>query len=95
VKPGNTKGGSITVPSTSCLTVSDKTVLQIKTKIVSCHTADSKPVKQEVDGTVYSLVKLSRVEGAQNLTKIQTFQIDQTSICFCYCLLLTLSIKYK
>jgi hypothetical protein len=27
-------------------------VLQIKTKIVSCHTTDSKPVKQEVNGTV-------------------------------------------
>jgi hypothetical protein len=26
--------------------------LQIKTKIVSHHTADSKPVKQEVNGTV-------------------------------------------
>jgi hypothetical protein len=26
--------------------------LQIKTKIVSCHTADSKPVKQEVKGRV-------------------------------------------
>jgi len=26
--------------------------LQIKTKIVSCHTDDSKPVKQEVNGTV-------------------------------------------
>jgi len=26
--------------------------LQIKTKIVSCHTADPKPVKQEVSGTV-------------------------------------------
>jgi hypothetical protein len=26
--------------------------LQIKTKIVSCNTADSKPVKQEVNGTV-------------------------------------------
>jgi hypothetical protein len=25
--------------------------LQIKTKIVSCHTADSKPVKPEVNGT--------------------------------------------
>jgi len=25
--------------------------LQIKTKIGSCHTADSKPVKQEVNGT--------------------------------------------
>jgi hypothetical protein len=26
--------------------------LQIKTTIASCHTADSKPVKQEVNGTV-------------------------------------------
>ena len=26
--------------------------MQIKTKIVSCHTADSIPVKQEVNGTV-------------------------------------------
>jgi len=26
--------------------------LQIKTKIVSCHTANSKPVKQEVNGAV-------------------------------------------
>ncbi len=49
---GNTKGGSITVLWTSCLTGLDKSVLQIKTKIVSCHTADSKPVKQEVNGTV-------------------------------------------
>jgi hypothetical protein len=29
--------------------------LQIKTKIVSCHTADSKPVKQEVNGIVILL----------------------------------------
>jgi hypothetical protein len=49
---GNTKEGSITVPLTSCLTGLDKSVLQTKTKIVSCHTADSKPVKQEVNGTV-------------------------------------------
>jgi hypothetical protein len=26
--------------------------MQITTKIVSCHTADTKPVKQEVTGTV-------------------------------------------
>jgi hypothetical protein len=38
--PGNTKGGSITVPLTSCLIVFDKSVSQIKTKIVSSHTAD-------------------------------------------------------
>ncbi len=51
-KPGNTKGGRITVPLTSCLAGLDWSVLQIKTKIVTCHTADSKPVKQEVNGTV-------------------------------------------
>jgi hypothetical protein len=50
--PGNTKGGSIIVLLTSCLTGLDKSVLQIKTKIVSSHTADPKPVKQEVNGTV-------------------------------------------
>ncbi len=50
--PGNTKGGSITVPLTSSLTGLDYPVLQIKTKIVSSHTADSKPVKQEVNGTM-------------------------------------------
>ncbi len=43
---------SITVLLTSCLTGLDLSVLQIKTKIVSSHTADSKPVKQEVKGTV-------------------------------------------
>jgi hypothetical protein len=48
-KPGNTKGGSITVPLTSGLTGLDWPVLQIKTKIVSCHSADSKPVKHEVN----------------------------------------------
>ncbi len=49
---GKTKGGSITVPLTSCLTGVDQSVLQIKTKIVCCHTPDSKPVKLEVTGTV-------------------------------------------
>jgi hypothetical protein len=49
---GNTKGGSITVPVTSCLTGLDQSVLQIKTKIVSSHTVDSKPVRQEVNDTV-------------------------------------------
>jgi hypothetical protein len=51
-KAGNTKGRSITVLLTSCLTGLDKSVLQIRTKIVSCLTADSKPVKQEVNSIV-------------------------------------------
>jgi len=37
---------------TSCMTALDWAVLKIKTKIASCCTADSKPVKQEVNGTV-------------------------------------------
>jgi len=49
---GNTKGGSIIVLLTSCLIGLDYSVLQIKTKIVSSHTADSKPVNQEVNCTV-------------------------------------------
>ena len=52
VLSGKTKGGSITVPLTSCLTGLDQSVLQIKTKIVSGHTADFKPVKHEVNGAV-------------------------------------------
>ncbi len=51
-RAGDTIGGSITVPFTSCLTDLDQSVLQMKTKIVSCHTGDSKPVKQEVNSTV-------------------------------------------
>jgi hypothetical protein len=49
---GNTKGGTITVLLTSCLAGLESSVLHIQTKIVSCHKADSKPVKQEVNGTV-------------------------------------------
>jgi hypothetical protein len=46
---GNIKGGSIIVLLTSCLTGLYKSVLQIKTKIVSCHIADSKPVNVKQD----------------------------------------------
>jgi hypothetical protein len=49
-QPGNTKGGSITVLLTSCLTGLNLSVLQ--KKIASCHTADSKRAKHEVNGTV-------------------------------------------
>jgi hypothetical protein len=51
-KAGSTKGGSITVQLTSCLTGLYYSVLQIKPKIVNSHTADYKPVKHEVNGTV-------------------------------------------
>ncbi len=49
--PGNTEGGSITVPLTSCLTSLDLSDLQFK-KILSFYMPDSKPVKQEVNSTV-------------------------------------------
>ncbi len=49
---GILKGGSIPVPLTSSLTGLDLSALQIETKIIRSHTADSKPVKQEVNGTV-------------------------------------------
>jgi hypothetical protein len=52
MQPGNTKGGSITVLLTSCLAGLNSSDFQIKTKIASCHTADSIPVKKEVNGTV-------------------------------------------
>ncbi len=42
----------MTVLLTSCLTGLEQSVLQIKTKIFSCHTADYKPVKPEVNGKV-------------------------------------------
>ena len=47
-----TPGKTITVPFTSCLTGLNQSVQQIKTKIVICHTADSNPLKQEVNGTM-------------------------------------------
>ncbi len=44
--------GEHTVLLTSRLSGLDYSGLQIKTKNVSCNTANSKPVKQEVNGTV-------------------------------------------
>ncbi len=43
--------------------------MQIKTKIVSCHTADSEPVKQEVNGAmVFGRVHVGRVKfGSMSL----------------------------
>jgi hypothetical protein len=47
VTPGNTKGGSITVPLTSGLSCFEN-----KNIMVSCHTADPKLVKQDINCTV-------------------------------------------
>jgi hypothetical protein len=79
---GNTKGGSITLPLTSCSTSLDLSVLQIKTYIASCHTTDSKPVKQEFDGTVIlpPLVFPERFIRFHNFLNSTFFKLLQISI---------------
>ncbi len=52
VSPGNTKGGSITVPLTSCLTRLESAVCQLTIFVFICKTDKYKLVKQEVNGTV-------------------------------------------
>ncbi len=49
---GNTKGGSITVPLTSCLSGLESAVWQLTIFVFICKTIKSKPVKQEINGTV-------------------------------------------
>jgi hypothetical protein len=49
---GNTKGGSITVQLTSCLTGLESAVWQLTIFVFICKTDKSKPVKQEVNSTV-------------------------------------------
>ncbi len=51
-KPGNTKGGSITVPLTSRLTGLELVIGELTIFVFICKTDKSKPVKQEVNGTV-------------------------------------------
>ncbi len=52
VETGNTKGGSITVPLTSCLTSLESAVWHLTIFVFICKTDYSKPVKQEVNSTV-------------------------------------------
>ncbi len=51
-KPGNTRGGRITVPLTSCLTGLESALWELTIFAFICKTVKSKPVKQEVNGTV-------------------------------------------
>jgi hypothetical protein len=44
----------------------------MKTKIVSCHTADSKPLKQEVNGTVILPPLVFPAQAIPSLTFIET-----------------------
>ncbi len=52
VRAGNTIGGSITVLLTSCLTGLESAVWQLTIFVFIFQTDQSKPVKQEVNGTV-------------------------------------------
>ncbi len=53
LSPGNTKGGSITLPLTSCLTGLESAVRLLTIFVfIWKKTGESKPVKQEVNGTV-------------------------------------------
>jgi hypothetical protein len=46
--------------------------MQIKTKFASCHTADSKPVKQEVNGAVILPTLVFTSRGYVTITKGST-----------------------
>ncbi len=70
------------VSFTSCLTCLDQLVLQIKAKLDSCHTDDSKPVKQEVNGIVnlpfqYSLFRCSTLGQAPCLTHVHQTRLER------------------
>jgi hypothetical protein len=52
IMPGNTKGGSITVPLTSCLTSLESVVWQLTIFVFICKKDLPKPVKQEINGTM-------------------------------------------
>jgi hypothetical protein len=56
--------------------------LQIKTKNVSCHTADSKPVKQEVNGTMILPPLVFPVQGDESLLCGAFNQILSTEMYF-------------
>jgi len=51
-KPGNAKGGSVSVPLTYCLTGLESAAWQLTIFVFICKTDQSKPVKQEVNSTV-------------------------------------------
>ncbi len=64
LESGNTKGGSITVPLTPCLTGLELALWQLTIFVFICKADQFTPVKQEVNGTViplkYSLLESSR-----------------------------------
>jgi hypothetical protein len=68
--------------------------LQIKTKIVSYHTADSKPVKQEVNGQWYSdtspfsipwltQTKIQALNFTKNFTRVKKVVKVTNTLAYC------------
>ncbi len=73
---GNTKGGRITVLLTPCLTGLESAVWQLTIIVFICKTDYSKPVKQEVNGTVILPLlvfpgKRERIPRADWLTRVR------------------------
>jgi len=66
LSPGNTKWGSITIQLSSLYDLFGLACFANETKIISCHTSDSKPVNQEVNSAVIlpALVFLARSNEA-------------------------------
>jgi hypothetical protein len=64
---GNTKGESITLLLTSCLTGLESAVWQLTIFVIICKTDKSKPVKQEVNGTVILSPLVFPAHGFQKL----------------------------
>jgi hypothetical protein len=79
---GNTKGGKYHSTIDLLFDWFGLVVLQIKTKIVSCHTADSKPVKQEVNSTVIlpPLVFPALCVESPNVTKASKKSVNVTDV---------------
>ncbi len=75
--PGNTKGGSITVLLTSCLTGLESAVWQLTIFVFICKTYYSKPVKEEVMGTVI----LQPIGGA--FTRLSRKYLGANTLAYC------------
>jgi hypothetical protein len=68
LKPGYTKGGSISVPLTSCLICLESVVRQLTNVVFICKTDQSKTVKQEANGTM-------KLPPAETITQISFHSI--------------------
>ncbi len=68
--------------------------MQIKTKIVSSHTADSKPVKQEVNSTVILPPLVLPGQSLADRTKPGEFSTLEVVVCVLWACALMLSVIY-